>query len=313
MQRGLAIRRLVSEHLGLLQAQLGELRHVALRELGDRLSGCRVGKARRRRGVVRLVHVDEVLVVRGNAARAAVAAGAPTAASPDHATADDMMEGGIREPDVSLAVEADAVELHLHVVVAVARGVEQQPCRLVHPHHVADLEIRVVRQRRNEPAAEIVEVQVVPAVAGRCPNEATTVLEKLHRRIVFNPSRWPFFAQDDPCGARRRVARGVLQDVLAAVGAVEEQLAAVGRPRHAVDVVADDRIVERPAVPDVDLRRPLCRDVVDVEVDDGIRRAGLRIRFRVDLALNLRLKHLQEVVGDVLLVEPVVRDPGAIG
>ena len=43
-----------------------------------------------------------------------------------------MVELRIGEPDVSLAVEADAMELHLQRIVAAARGVEHHAGGLVH-------------------------------------------------------------------------------------------------------------------------------------------------------------------------------------
>ena len=48
-----------------------------------------------------------------------------------HAGADGVMERGIGQADVALAVEADAVQLQLQMVVAVARGVEHHARGLV--------------------------------------------------------------------------------------------------------------------------------------------------------------------------------------
>ena len=176
-----------------------------------------------------------------------------------------------------------------------------------------DLERRVGRQRRDERAGEVVQIEVGEAVAFRLPDESLVVLQELHRRPVVDPAGRPLFADDDPRRAGLGVRGDELQDVLAAIGAVEQQLAAVGRPRHAVDVVADDGVVERLAVAHVDLRALLRGDVVDPEVDDRVGGAGLRIRLDVVRALNLGLIELQVVVEDLLLVEAVVGDLAAVG
>ena len=106
---------------------------------------------------------------------------------------------------------------------------------------------------------------------------------------------------------------GELQDVLPAVGAIEEQLPAVGRPGDAVDVVADDGVVERLAVADVDLRRLLRRHVVHEQIDDRVRRARLGVGLDVVLALELGLIELEVDSRAPALVEPVVGDLRAVG
>ena len=223
------------------------------------------------------------------------------------------MEGAIRETHVPLAVETDAVELHLHVVVAVTGGIEHQPRGFVDLDDVADLERRMAGQRRDEPAAQVVEIQVAPAVARRLPDEPPAVLEKLHGRVVLDPPGGPLLAQDDPRLAGRGIRRDVLQDVLAPVGTVVEQLGAVRGPGNPVDVVADDGVVEGLAFAHVNLRRLLRGDVVNEQIDHGVRRARLGIGLDVVLALDLGLIELEVIVGDLHLVEPVVRDLRAVG
>ena len=66
---------------------------------------------------------------------------------------------------------------------------------------------------------------------------------------------------------------------------LNSDLAAVRRPADVVDVVPDHVVGERLAVADVDLRRLLARHVVDEQVTTGLRRAGLRVRLDVQLAV----------------------------
>ena len=199
------------------------------------------------------------------------------------------------------------------MIVAVASGVEDDARRVVHLDQPGDLEGTVGRQRGDEGARQVVQIEVGEPVAFRLPDEPLVVLQELHRRPVVHPPRRPLFADDDPRRARLGVGGGELQDVLAAIGPVEEQLAAVGRPRHAVDVVADDGVVERLAAADVNPGALLRGDVVDPEVDDGVGGTGLRVRLDVVRALNLGLIELQVVVENLFLVEAVVGDLPAVG
>ena len=73
-----------------------------------------------------------------------------------------------------------------------------------------------------------------------------------------------------------------------------------------VDVVADDGVVEGFAVPRVDLDRGLGGDVVDEKIGDRVGLAGLGIGLDVGLGIELGLVHLQDVVGDLALVEAVI-------
>ena len=230
-----------------------------------------------------------------------------------HASCDGVVEGGVGQPHVLRAVQTDAVQLHLHVVVAVASGVEDDACGFVDLQERSDLEAGVRGQRRDQLAAQIVKIEVAPAVPLRFPDEATAVFEKRHRRAVLDPSRRPFLADDRAGPPGLGIRRREFEDVLLSIGPVEEQLRPVRRPRDAIDVVADDVVVEGPAVSNVHFCAFLRRDVVHEQVDDGIRRARLRIRLDVVLALNLRLIDLEVVVGYLLFVEPVVGDPAAVG
>ena len=93
---------------------------------------------------MRLHDVDEVLAVRREV--------------------DGVVERRVGEPPIVLAVEPDAVQLQLHVVVAVARHVVERLACFIDPHDRAHLE-RVIRQRREQLAAEVVEVEVPEAGA----------------------------------------------------------------------------------------------------------------------------------------------------
>ena len=227
-----------------------------------------------------------------------------------------MMERGIGQADIALPIETDPVELQLQMVVAIACGVEHDPCGLVDLDEAGDLERRVVRQRRDERSVEVIEVEIGKAVTLRLPDESPAVarlLEKLHQRPVVDPARRPLFVDDDAGGARVGVGRNQLEHVLAAVRAIEEQLTPVRRPRNAIDVVPDDVVVEGLAAANVDPRALLRGDVVDEEIDDWVGRAGLGVGLDVVGALNLGLIELKVVVDDLFFVEAVVRDLAAVG
>ncbi len=224
-----------------------------------------------------------------------------------------MVKGGIREANVSPAIESNAVQLQLEVIVAVASGIEDDARSFIDLRERRDLERLVAGQRRDERAREVVQIEVGEAVAFRLPDESLVVFQELHRRPVVDPARRPLFTDDDPRRAGLGVRGDELQDVLAAIGSIEQHFAAVGRPRHAVDVVADDGVVERLAIADIDLRALLRGDVVDPEVHDWVGRTGFRVRLHVVGALNLGLIELKVVVEDLFLVEAVVRDLAAVG
>ena len=138
------------------------------------------------------------------------------------------MECRVREPHIALAVEAYTMELQLHVIVAVASRVEDDASRFIDLDERAYLERRMSRQRRDQLPAEIVEIQVRPAVALRFQDEPPAVLEEVHRGTVVDPAGRPLLADDDARGAGVGIGSDELQDVLAAVGTVEDQLPAVG-------------------------------------------------------------------------------------
>ena len=205
------------------------------------------------------------------------------------------------------------MQLQLERIVAVARRVEHHPGRLVDLHQRDGFERGVGGQRGNQLAAEIVEIEVAPAVALGLPDEAAVVLQEHRGRAVLDPAGRPLFAQHHPHFPARRLGGHHLEDVLAAVGAVEQQFPAVGAPVHVIGVVADDVVGERLAVAHVDLCRLLRGDVVDQEIDDRVRRAGLRIGLGVHGALQLGLIELQVVVGNAALVEAIERHLAAVG
>ena len=224
-----------------------------------------------------------------------------------------VVEGGIGQAQVQLAVEPDPMELQLHVVVAVARGVEHHARRFVDLEQRANLEPGVRGQRCDQSAAQIVEIEIAPAVALRLPDEPAAVLQEGHGGAVLDPAGRPFLAHDHAGGAGLGVGGRELENVLPPVGAVEEQLGPVRRPRHAVDIVPDHGVVERLAAAHVDPGALLRRNVVDEQLDDRIRSARLGIGLDVILALNLRLVHLEVVVRDLFLVESVVGHPTVVG
>ena len=216
-----------------------------------------------------------------------------------------MAEGGIGQPDVLLAVQADPVELGHHVIRAVPGHVVEKAGGLVDLDDIDDFE-GMVGQLDDQLAADVIEEEIaVTGPFGR-PDEALVVLEPLGGRGILDPAGRPFLVDEDAAFAGGRIGGGEFQDVLAAVGPVEVQLLAVGRPGHVVDVVADDGVVEGFAVPRFDLDRGLGGDVIDEEIGDRVGLAGLRIGLDVGLGIELGLVHLQDVIGDLALVEPVV-------
>ena len=75
-----------------------------------------------------------------------------------------MVIGGIGEPFVSLAVQADPVQLELHVIVAAARHVVEQSGLFIDAYDRTHFEL-MVRERGQEFAGQVVEVEVLEAVA----------------------------------------------------------------------------------------------------------------------------------------------------
>ncbi len=264
---------------------------------------------------MRLVDVDEMFVVGRDPAGTGAECGQPGRRRHRrrHAAADGVIEGRVGQPDITLAVQPDPMQLQLEVIVAVARGVEDDPRGLIDLDQGAGLERRVRGERRDQPTADVVEIEVGPAVALRFPDEPLAVLQPGDRRAVVDPPGRPLFADDHPRHAGLGVRRRELEDVLAAVGAIEQQLAAVRRPGDAVDVVADDTVLEGLPAADVDPGGLPGRHVVDEQLDDRVVDAGLWIGLGVDAALEPGLIELEIVVGHLALVEPVVGQLAAVG
>ena len=151
---------------------------------------------------MRLVDVDEMRVVRRDAAAARQARLLGPRAEVRDAVADGVVKRRIGEAAIAGAVEADAVQLQLQRVVAVARGVEQDAGLLVDLHQRVRLVRRRRGERRDQPAAEIVEIEIVPAVALRLPDEAPAVGEKHQARLGRPASRWAT-PRAAPRGTRR--------------------------------------------------------------------------------------------------------------
>src|SRR6185503_649010 len=116
----------VGEQLRLLQPEGAEARRLASRDLPERLAGARIDEPRRRRRVVLLMHVDEVAAVRRDVAGPGHSRLLRPRAQLRDAAADRVVKGGVGQPLVAAAVEADAVQLHFQAVVAIASGVEQR-------------------------------------------------------------------------------------------------------------------------------------------------------------------------------------------
>ncbi len=216
-----------------------------------------------------------------------------------------VVERRIRETAVVLPVEADAVELQLHRVVAVARRVPHHAGLLVHLLDRLHLE-RVVGERAQELPGVVVQVEVGEAGALGDPQEALPIGEPTDRWVVLHPRVRPFLANHHPAAPRRRGARRELEHVLAPVRAVERDLRAVRRPRDLVDVVAHHVVGEGRAVAHVHAGGPAGREIVDEEVDHGVGRTRLGIGLAVERVLDLGLLELEVVVRDVALVEAVV-------
>ena len=192
-------------------------------------------------------------------------------------------------------------------IVAAAGQVIEQPAFSSTRTMPATSKAWFVSARRSVPL-EVVEIIVPPARPLRKPDEPPAVREEPRLRIVLDPARRPLVPDDDPARSRRRIAGGELEDVLPPVRPVEQKDRTVGRPLDVVDVVSDDGVVERLPVPDVDPDRRLRSDVIDEDIDDGIRLPRLGIGLDIGLAVELRLVQLEEIIGDPALVEPVEGD-----
>src|ERR1041385_7665820 len=127
----------------------------------------------------------------------------------------------------------------------------------------------MLRKWRDQFPAEIVEVKILPAVSLGSPYEVLAVIEELHRGRIFRPARQPFLANDDAALAGVWIRGAKLHNVLPPVRAMKQQLA-VARPRDSVNVMADDRVIERFAVAHINLHRFLRRDVVNENVHHWI-------------------------------------------
>ena len=285
-----------------------------MRQFRHHLAGERVNQPGSRRCVVRLVDIDKVLVVGGDSAgaRAGRHRRQRRACRAAHASADDVVERRVGETNISLAVEAHAVKLHLEMGVAAARRVEEQVRLFVHFDGATDLERRMGCQRCDQLSSQFVEIEVVPAGAFRLPDEPPAVLQEDHRRAVLDPSRRPLLADDHARGACLRIGSRELENALAAVGPIEQELLSVRRPCDPVHVMTDDVVGERHAGAHIDRRGLLRGEVVHEQIDDRIVDAGLRVRFDVDRALELHLFHRQVVIRHLALVETVIGQPAPI-
>ena len=241
------------------------------------------------------------------------AAAAATASAAFSASADGVVEFRIGQAHIPFAVQSDAVKLHLHEVVAVARDVEHDAGGLIDFNDIARFEGRVVGKGRELLATKIVEIEVTPAVALRFPDEPSIILQILHGGAVVSPTGQPLLMHDHPARAVGRAASNELHDLLAAIATVQEKLGAVGRPAHIVGIMPDHVIGERLPVPDVHLHGLSRGSVVDEDIGDRIRRARFRVSLDIHGVLHRRLVHLQVEVFYLTLVEAIVSDLRAIG
>ena len=229
-----------------------------------------------------------------------------------------MIEFRVREPDIACAVQGDAVQLQLHVVVAVARHVEHHVVGFVDFDNGVRFKSGVRRDGIEELAGAIVEIVVLPAVPFGFPDEALAILQpagSVGRRIDtgVQPTCRPFFVKQGAALAGLGIAICKFDDLLPAIRPLDQQAAAAVRsPLDAVNIVADDGVIKRFAISCIDERRFIAREVVDQDVRDWIRRAGLRIRFDVDRVLHGRLVHLHEEILHRTFIEPVERNLCAV-
>src|SRR3954462_15111415 len=88
-----------------------------------------------------------------------------------------VMVGRVGQSAVRFAGEIDDVQLQLHQVLTVGRGIEQPLPRLIHMDDLRNLEF-MIRQRRQKLSGEIVEIKISPTSAFRRPDEALAILEE---------------------------------------------------------------------------------------------------------------------------------------
>ncbi len=160
---------------------------------------------------------------------------------------------------------------------------------------------------------QIIQVVIFKTGPGRGPDETPAVLQPGQLGSDVDPAGRPFLADDRPAFSRDRIGGREFQDVLEAVHPEEKKLPGIDRPGDVVDIMADDVVFERPAVADVDHRGFFRRRLIDKNVDNGIRPAGLGISLDVGPGIGPGLIRLEDIIGNPALVEAVKRQLGGIG
>src|SRR6266571_1814646 len=97
-----------------------------------------------------------------------------------------MMEAQVSESLVSVAIQAHAMELKLQWIIAAAGHVIEKCPLFFHVHDIADFE-GMPGNHRKQVAAQVVQIQVLPAAPLGSPDEPFAVLEKAQRRRVGDP------------------------------------------------------------------------------------------------------------------------------
>ena len=286
---GHAIRCFELQQLDRLHPELLKARQIALGQLCHAFS-VSFPESRDGRRIMRLRHVNEVLAIRRKV--------------------DAVMKRRISEARVAGAIQADAVQLQLHRIIAVARRVVEQSGGFIHAHDVRDLEAVVSERdrRTNGAGVEIIEVKVIPTRAFRSPDETVAVFEEPMGRQILRPTVRPFLTHDHAALPGRWIGRDELQDVLPPVGAVEEQLFPIRRPRDAIDVMTDHGLGESLPVAHVHAHGLLGRQIVNKQVHDGIRAPSFHVRLQVQRALDARLVQREREIRYSTFVETVEGD-----
>src|SRR5205807_3985994 len=94
------------------------------------------------------------------------------------AAADGVVKRRIGEAPIVLSIEIDAMQLQLEKVVAVTSRIEHDTGLFVDFHERRRLVRRGRGDRRNQPAIEVVEIEVIPVVPLQLADESPAVLEK---------------------------------------------------------------------------------------------------------------------------------------
>ena len=275
MQLRLTVGSLEGEHLRWSQVQLIKRARVARRQFGHQLA-VEVAHPRHRRLVVRLFDIDEVFAVRRHD--------------------DAMRHCGIGQALVASAIQAHAMQLHLHVVVARPRRVPQPAGRLVDLDDVDHLEA-MPRQLRQLFSGKIVEIEVPEVRALRHPDETLAIRQKARARAA-RPCARPRLAHHAAAFTRCRRAGRKIIVLLEPVSAADQDFGSLLRPLRSPRIMANHLVSEGCAIAHIHHGRLSGGDVVHQQVGDRVRFAGMRVGLHQHGRQRLRLVELQEVILD---------------